>query len=435
MNHEKSFDPYAGNILIDRLGPILDRPSAAGALTFLPPRPENPGAVPKYLRLRYLIQLRDFHWTSLEGLRIHESIDMAVRDSYRYRDPLSPSTWSVIGGEALAHKTPRAPAMAVLGVGLSGSGKTQAILRPLSIYPCQVVTHETFPHVVGSHHQLVWLSVDVPASGRSDDLAAELMTAFDAAMEKHLPDWQKRFATAVARNRRNGQQMLDEWRQVALAHFLGALHLDEIQNFFKLPTLKKRRSKSQDPADLELSIIEDQCLKWVLTLMNTWQIPVILSGTPDGVGALMKRFANTQRFVSGGYHPIKHFESADDIAFFSTDSRVPGFLNVLGMYQYMAEALAITKEVANVIYELSGGIPRLIIALWVAAHRVALESPNSDRLTVEDFKTAAATFLSPVAPAIAALRSKDPRQISRYEDLMPRNDNFWASFWMDVNRI
>lgn len=435
MNEPTPFNPYAGNILIDPLGPILDRPSAAQALTFLPPRPDNAGNIPKHIRLRYVIQLRDFHWISLEGLRVQESLDMVLRDSYRYRDPNAPQTWSVIGGEKLAHKTPRAPAMAVLVVGHSGSGKTQAILRPLTIYPSQVVTHETFPNLAESHHQLVWLSVDVPASGRSDDLAAELMTAFDAAMEKHIPGWKKRFATAVSRSRRNGQQMLDEWRQVVSAHFLGALHLDEVQNFFKLPTLKKRRSKTSDPADLELSIIEDQCLKWILTLTNTWQIPIILSGTPDGVGALMKRFANTQRFVSGGYHPIKHFESADDPVFFCADPKTPGFLNVLGQYQYVADPLKVDKEAASRILELSGGIPRLIIAFWIAAHRVALESPTTDSLSLKDFERAADTFLAPIKPAIAALRSKDPRQIARYEDLMPRDDNFWASFWTAMSRF
>lgn len=435
MNDPTPFNPYAGNILIDPLGPILDRPESARALTFLPPRPENPGQVPKHIRLRYVIQLRDFHWVSLEGLRVQESIDLVLRDSYRYRDPNAPLTWSVIGGEKLAHKTPRAPAMAVLVVGHSGTGKTQAILRPLTIYRSQVLAHQTFPNLAEGHHQLVWLSVDVPASGRSDDLAAELMVAFDSAMEKHISGWKKRFATAVSRSRRDGQQMLDEWRQVASAHFLGALHLDEVQNFFKLPSLKKRRSKASDPADLELSIIEDQCLKWILTLTNTWQIPIILSGTPDGVGALMKRFANTQRFVSGGYHPIKHFESADDPAFFSTDPKTLGFLNVLGHYQYIADPLKIDLDVASKILELSGGIPRLILALWVAAHRVALESPKTDSLSLKDFERAADTFLAPIKPAIAALRSKDPRQIARYEDLMPRDDNFWTSFWTAMSRF
>ncbi len=433
MNDLKVFSPYAGNILNESLGPIFDRAQAMQHLSFLPPRPFEPGKIPKHIRMHYVIQLRDFHIASLDGLRVQQTIDLMLRDGYRYRDPSAPQTWSVIGGEAMRHKTPRAPAMAAVIVGHSGSGKTQAILRALDLYPRQVIVHPAFPKLVGQHPQLVWLSVDVPSSGRADDLAANLMTSFDASMTLHVADWQNRFTTSLGRTRRDGQKMLDEWRQVALAHFLGALHLDEVQNFFKLPPLKKRRTKTADAADLQLRIIEDQCLKWILTLTNTWQIPIILSGTPDGVGALMKRFANTQRFVGGGYHAIPHFESADDPLFFDSQSH-GGFLNAIGLYQFVAKPLEITKDFAKLILELTAGIPRLIVAFWVAAHRVAFER-KEDSLRVEDFKRAAATYLAPVQSAVAALRSKDPQSMSRYEDLMPRDDNLWASFWGAMGSI
>ena len=61
-----------------------------------------------------------------------------LRDGYRYKDPTAAQTWSVIGGEAMCHKTPRAPAMAAVIVGHSGTGKTQAILRALDLGPSQV---------------------------------------------------------------------------------------------------------------------------------------------------------------------------------------------------------------------------------------------------------------------------------------------------------
>lgn len=430
MNDPKAVDPYAGNILIQPLGPILDRTQATLRLSFMPPRPHDPGKVPKHIRMHYVIQLRDFHIASLDGLRIQQSIDVMLRDGYRYKDPSAAQTWSVIGGEAIRHKTPRAPAMAAVIDGHSGTGKTESILRALDLGPCQVIEHPSFPKLNGKHQQLVWLSIDVPSSGRADDLAANLMSSFDTAMEKHVAGWQNRFTSSLAKSRRDGQKMLDEWRQVASAHFLGVLHLDEVQNFFKLPPLKKRRTKTFDPADRQLSIIEDQCLKWILTLTNTWQIPIILSGTPDGVGALMKRFANTQRFAGGGYHRIRPFESADDPLFFDCKSQ-GGFLNVIGLYQFVATPLKITREFASLILELSGGIPRLIIALWVAAHRVAFERED-DSLCEDDFKRASDTYLAPVKPAVAALLSKEPRQISRYEDLMQRDDNLWASFWANI---
>jgi len=422
MNDPRVFDPYAGNLLVAPLGPILSSKDVATRLSFLPNFPPGIAGIPRHVRVHLLMQLRDLHIASHEGLRLQQSIDGMIRQGYRYRDPQTPQTWSLLTGEKIVHKTERAPALAAVCVGHSGTGKTEGSLRCLGLYPDKVICHASFPNIAGAHRQVVWQSVDVPSSGRSGDLAANLMTTWEETMAKHAPELVGRFTASLGRERRDGQKMLDEWRQVALAHFLGILHLDEVQNFFKLPSLAKRRKKNGNPEDVELSIVEDQCLKWILSLTNTWQIPVLLTGTPDGVGALMKRLANIQRFVAGGYHPYRHFEHADDPAYSN------GFVGQLARYQYVATPLAVTSELLELILVLTGGIQRLIVALWIAAHRVAFERKDDD-LRIEDFKKAADTYLAPVASAVAALRSKDPRLMARYEDLVRRDDNYWSSFW------
>lgn len=103
------------------------------------------------------------------------------------------------------------------------------------------------------------------------------------------------------------------------------------------------------------------------------------------------------------------------------------FLPQLARYQYVQKPLPVSNELAEMVIELSGGIPRLIIALWIAAHRVAFERAKDD-LRLEDFTT----FLAPIAPAVATLRSKDPMRMARYEDLAVRDDGFWATFWASV---
>ena len=420
MSDQSPIDPYAGNILVQGLGPILSRGDVLTRMTYFPPIPDNITGIPKHIRLHFLIKLRDFHIASHESAKLQQTVDMMVRPSYSYRDPQSPSTWSVISGESMAHKTPRAPAMAAVAVGHSGTGKTESVLRCCSLYP-PIIDHSTFPRLVGAHTQVVWQSVDVPSSGRSEDLAANLMNKWEETMERYAPQWRGRFSTTLARERRDGQKMLDEWRQVALSHFLGILHLDEIQNFFKLPSLAKRRNKNADPDDLELSIIEDQCLKSILTLTNTWQIPVFFSGTPDGVGALTKRLANVERFVTGGFHRFRLFENHSEPVFIA-------FLKQLVRYQYVEKPLELSAGLAELIIHLTAGVHRLIVALWIAAHRVAFERKDDD-LRLEDFQKAADTYLAPVAPAVAALRSKDPKQMARYEDLIRRDDNYWSTFW------
>jgi len=78
--------------------------------------------------------------------------------------------------------------------------------------------------------------------------------------------------------------------------------------------------------------------------------------------------------------------------------------------------------------ELTAGVPRLIVALWFAAHRVALERTD-DTLRLDDFQKAASRYLAPVQPAVLALRSGDPAKMMQFEDLMPTDDTFWATFW------
>ena len=290
-------DPYDGNILTQGLGPILSRQQALTLLLYLPPLPQDIEKMPKHIRMHQLMLLRDFHIPSVEGGRLIETIDLMIRPSYRYRDPKSAQTWRTITSEPVSHKTPRAPATAAVVVGHSGSGKTEAILRGLNLYPQQVIVHDSFPRLVGKHPQMVWQSIDAPPSGRAADLAASLMISWDATMEKYFPGAPNRFEAAISNSRRNGSKMLDEWRQVASSHFLGLLHLDEVQNFFQLQSLEKRRKHAKTAGSLELSIVEDQCLKWILTLTNTWQIPLLLSGTPDGIGALTKRLSNLERFA------------------------------------------------------------------------------------------------------------------------------------------
>lgn len=422
MDRTSFDDPYAGNILIDGLGPILTREEAYRALLYLPPPPRKPGEIPAHLRLHQLQGLRDLHIPSSEGSRIQQTVDMMVRQGYRYRDPRLAATWSQVGGEPIKHKTPRAPSRGALIVGHSGTGKTEAILRALNCYPEQVITHASFPNIEGPHRQMVWLSVDVPASGRSTDLAANLMTTWSIAMERATNAPYTRFKAILSRDRRDGLKMLDEWKQVALSHFLGILHLDEVQNFFKLATLRHRKGSKARQEAPELSIVEDQCLRWILTLLNTWEIPVIFSGTPDGAAALTQKRQSTGQRVGSSYHKLLPFDGPDHPEF-----REFLFKQLL-RHQYVKHALPDSDGLRKMVFELTAGIPRLVIALWIAAHRVALER-DDDTLRLEDFRHAALRYLGPVQNAVLALRSGDPAKMARFDDLVATDDGFWASVW------
>ena len=422
MAKTTDFDPYAGNLLTEGLGPLRSRPEVMATLTKRPKVPQSMDGIPRHIALHMLMAVRDFHIPSLEECRLHETMELMVRQNYRYLDPTAAQTWATVGGDKQALRPVRTPAYGAAVVGHSGTGKTAAISRCLESYPSQIVEHRSFPKLIGGHRQVVWLSIDVPASGRAADLAMELMRAWDRATGGD------RFELDLATERRNGMKMLDSWRQVASAHFLGILHLDEIQNLFKLPTLKQRNGKSRTTSRSELTIVEDQSLKWILTLMNTWQVPLLTSGTPDGMRALTRRLSTTERIVTSGYHKFDPFENARDNGFRKN------FLDQLGRYQFVQKKILVDDELAHLIIELTAGIHRLIIALWIAAQRIALERSTCE-LRLDDFKKAASTYLAPVAPAVAALRSGDPHRMTAYEDLLPSDGEFWSQFWVSVGRM
>jgi hypothetical protein len=244
------------------------------------------------------------------------------------------------------------------------------------------------------------------------------MEAWEATTdERRFGDWLDKDTI------RDGMRALDEWRQVATSHFLGLLHLDEIQNLFKLQNLRQRKTRKGASALPELSIVEDRALRWILQLNNTAHIPLLVSGTPDGIGALSKRLSTLQRLNSFGYHELH------PIAFVPGQDPPGGpLMGVLARYQYVKTRLTVDDNVVRNIIDLTGGVQRLIIALWFAAHRVAFER-DSDDLRLEDFHTAATTWLAPLIPAVAALRSRDPTKMALYHDLLPHNAAFWTSFW------
>jgi hypothetical protein len=409
-------DPYAGNVLVHGMGPILTTKDILRRLTVIPAMPSSIAGMPMEVRLHWLANLQsDFHIPSMIEAELALSIDLAIRQGYRYRDPRLPNAWELIAEDVQPLRRVPDVARIVAVVGISGTGKTQAVRRCLQLYPGQVIRHAQFPGYAGEVDQCLWQSLDIPSSGRTSSMGAMLMQTWDETMgsERFVDDLERAI-------RGQDDRPFLKWRGVAKAHFLGVLHFDEIQNLFKLETFQVRK-KTKD-GHVGLRLIEDQCVKYLLGLSNAQSIPLILSGTPDGLAAVGSRLANAQRFAATGTHIFQPFSGPKDRVFRER------FLNHLGAFQYVKDPLPVDDDLAATLFKLTGGIQRLIVALWYSAHRVAF-GRGKDCLKLEHFEIAAGTLMAPVMPAVRALLDIDVSAMRQYEDLLPKDPTFWPSLW------
>ncbi|RFP28740.1 AAA family ATPase [Duganella sp. BJB476] len=410
------YNPYAGNILIDRLRPLLSRDEAMAALTYLPAVHENIAEVPPHIRLHILQNVRSMHIPHPSELRLFETVELNMRSNLASLDPRNPSARRFINKEKGGSR-PIPPAMSAIVEALSGVGKTAAAKHILGTLE-QLIIHDDFPDVAWPVPQLVWISCTVPGSGKLVDLARALMRETDRVCQTSI------FDDDLAKPRPDAEEMLNRWICEANSLYLGQLHLDEIQNLFTLPTLEARRRKKDDARRISsLSLKDDLCLRGLLTLMNS-QISVLFTGTPDVTPAFNTRFSTGQRISEGGHHRFKPIEKVSD----------PYYQQLLGelmKHQYVADPLnkKDAHELPQLLLDLTGGVLRIIFALWIGAHRVAFLRQNTDSLRLGDFERASVLYQQAIHSPIEAVRSRDPKRMGEFSDMLPSDDANWAANW------
>lgn len=397
-------EAYANNPLIDACGPILSPEEIVRSVISLPPKPAAAASKAPHLLQHELGSLWRLHIPSDEGIQTVQMFDWLVRQGYVHRRPGDPMTRRLLSGLPSLH-TDASPIQLLAAIaGLSGVGKTQAIVRALALMP-QVVVHEHLAGLMGPVRQLLWLMIDVPPSGRLVDLAEALLRATDTALGT---DYLER-----ASRGRNGisKQSAAAWVANVQSHFPGILVLDEVQSFFRLQSRERRLAvRQRGEMRPELRIVEDEALKFVLNLTNTSKIPVVLAGTPDGIHALETRMSTASRVSTGGLINFPHAQTPEDL-FMSK------LFPYLQRYQWLPKKVEISAEWRALIHRLSAGICRNIIGLWFHGQRHAL-ARGATCLEPKDLEWAAQVPQKLNQSAVLAVLSQDPQLMGNFEDLI-----------------
>jgi hypothetical protein len=209
---------------------------------------------------------------------------------------------------------------------------------------------------------------------------------------------------------KSGSVLLNLWLRRVASHFLGFLSLDEVQNLFKIATLAQRKTAKAAVQRPQLRIVDDEALKFILTMINVAKIPIMVSGTHDAMEIFETRMSTSQRLTIEGLLRFDHARSPDDGYF--RDILMPA----LFQYQWLDAKVSCTPEWREIMHRYTAGLPRLCVNLWIQAQRLALER-DCNKLEARHVERVMATTMSPSLKGVEALLSGDIRRYAQYEDL------------------
>jgi hypothetical protein len=401
--HESPVLEFQGNPLIEALPPILSESDAASLISYFPPVVDDERQHDKSIRLHCIDRLRSV----VQPLPIHLELESAfsslLRSGYVGRNPMSTDTvrhlhsLSAPGGSNGFRSTATTFSL----VGLSGIGKSTALESILRLYP-QTIVHQRYEGRSFVQTQISWLKLDCPFDGSLSGLCRAFFRAVDQAIG------QDRYANSY--RARNGlPDLIQRMEQVASTYFVGALLIDEIQH------LRSARTGGKD-----------NMLNFFVNLINSIGIPVVFIGTNSMISLFSDVLRNARRGCGLGVTEFQRFEKDDPVWRMLVES--------LWEYQWCREISPLTDELFDVLYDLTQGVTDFLVKLLILGQRFAIQS-GEERLTSSTFRRVSDTKMQILKPALSALRSRDPRQLSRFEDLLPIDDQLQGMMILNANEV
>lgn len=402
--HDEGIDPfaavyqaeevtdYAGNPLIEALPRELTGHERNLLLERRPPLPtiEERNQAPHH-RFHYVGRLRDLVLSLPEYVYFEPHVSMMIRRGYIARNPLSNSAWARVWRANLNLAAKRRlpsnsrPAETILFCGLSGTGKTTFITRLLSSYP-QIIQHTEYHGQPLRLQQISWLKVDCPRDGTPIGLCKNFLASMDRLLgTTYSQEPYSRFT---------GTDYMNLMGRIASTHFLGVLVVDELQN------LSIRKSGG-----------EKGLLDQLAAMFEVLEIPIIFIGTPSVTKIFEKKLQNVRRSSSMGCQWFQRFDSDRDIHW-------DRFMKGLWEYQWTTKQTKLTPKLRAAFYDHCQGITFFAIAMFTLCQYRLITDDDGLAIDVHLLKDIAENELQLLQPALTALRSRDPRALEQFEDLM-----------------
>jgi uncharacterized protein YlaN (UPF0358 family) len=378
---------HAGNPLIEALPPFSDTSDMMSAFGLFPVFDEGERSLPNHIRVQLVLRINRYLEPLPAHLEVAQRINLVLRDGYAGRNPIDESVRRDLVRfyrESMAGKvcpigtfTPATPGSFAI-FGTSGVGKSTVSERALSFLP-QGIRHPRYKFV-----QLVWLKLDCPPDGRLKQLLLAILAKIDALLGTSYRKDLKYRKTSI-------DELIIEVAKIAAGHNLGMLVIDEVQNLLDA-----------------CGVSQSTMLNFFVTFANEVKIPLLLIGTPRAFSMLEGTFREARRIGDFGIIVWDALRPALDWEF---------FLEGLFKYQWTRRPVALTKEISDILYDLTLGVHALVVRLFQLTQIKAI-STGEETISTKLLKETALAEFRLIQPMLNAMRSGDAAAMSKYEDLL-----------------
>jgi len=348
---------YAGNPLILALPPCVEPIRMKKLLTVTVPsfEFEDLSLSEREGRIK---ELRNLRIMSTQYLDFYQSVYNLIESGYVQRNPLKVDViaWSYdIADPSVSLDELEQPGLidglkettsgAMFLTGFSGNGKSTISEHILFNLMPQVLEHnyENFNEL-----QIVYLKVDFPHDAKRPELIYRIAEELDWVLSKTSygdPLYRKTML-----NNKGEYKAINRMLELLMTqlnrHHVGLLVVDEFQTLL-ISSLRYRQEVIQMFDDIS----------------NSLYTPLLKIGTPDALGLFEKNSRHKRR--QGEVFELKPFTDEH------TRERI---LKALYEFQPLRKIIQRTKEIDELLFNLSGGVPDYLIGLWQAVLVEAIRS-------------------------------------------------------------
>lgn len=392
-------EEYRGNPLIEALPPIFTERGAAEAIARYPEEPVGAQSMDGSVRLHCIDRVRSVVQPIPIHLELEAVVSVVLRSGYVGRNPMQPATVRHLHGLSTGvQKTEGFTSTATTFslVGLSGIGKSTALEAILRLYP-QTIVHRSYQGREFVQTQIVWLKLECPFDGSLSGLCHAFFSAVDQAIGQRRYGDRGPVRGGVA-------GLIHRMEQLASTYYVGALFIDELQHLRVAKTGGK-----------------DNMLNFFVNLLNSIGVPVVFIGTNSMIDLFGDVLRNARRACGVGLYNFRQPAS--------TDAAWTLLVDALWRYQWVRHVAPLTPEMRDLLYELTQGVTDFLAKLLILGQRYAIQS-GTECLTEAVLRHVAATKMQLLQPALAALRSGDPKVMRRFDDLLPSEEHLNAMMVM-----